>query len=216
MFTFIHHNIPDCRQINSEGKRLYETPDGKKYPSITTVLSSIPNPHIHEWRLKVGKEAAQKITTQAANRGTKLHSFCESYLKSEEIVLDPLHFEANEMFRYMKRELDLFEEIHALEKRVWSHKLRVAGTVDCIAKIDGQMYVVDFKTSSRFKSREDIDSYFMQGAAYAVSWYELTGVAIANIRILIATGEHGILLYDEPVRKWVPKFMEVRKNYDSL
>jgi hypothetical protein len=216
MFKFIHYDIQECRQINEDGKRVYATPDGKKYPSVTTVLGSIPNPFLHEWRAKVGKVEAQKISNRAANRGTKLHGLCEAYLKSEPVAFAPADFEVKELFNHMKVELNKIEEVHALEKRIWSHKLRVAGTVDCIAKIDGKMYIVDFKTSSRFKSREDIDSYFMQCAAYSVAWYELTGIAISTMRILIVTGEHGMLVYDEPVRNWIPKFVEVRKTYDSL
>jgi genome maintenance exonuclease 1 len=216
MAQFVVYDIPVCEQINSESGRRYKTPNGDIYPSVTTVLSSIPMPFIDNWRRKVGEETAKKISDAAAKRGSKIHGWCEQYLMKQAITHSPFEHEATMMFKNMKPELDKFDEVHALETRLWSDKLRVAGTVDCIAKIDGVFYIVDFKTSRQLKNRADIPSYFMQCAAYAVAWYERTGIAIAKMRVIITTQDYGVLVFDENVKDWVPQFIELRKKFDSL
>lgn len=213
MFEFITYDIPECEQINSPEGRRYKTPNGDLYPSVTTVLGSIPNPYLTEWIKKVGKEESERIANAAANRGTKIHNWCESYLKSIEFKISPFDHEAGDMFKNMVPELNKFQQIHALETRLWSDRLRVAGTVDCIAKISDHMYVVDFKTSRAYKSREDIPSYFMQTAAYSVMWWERTGILIEKARVIITTQDDGILVYDEPVKPWIKKFVELRKEF---
>ena len=66
------------------GKRFYQTPDGQKYPSVTTVTGLLTRDHIKLWRERVGEEVANKISSVAARRGTKMHSLFEQYLRAEE------------------------------------------------------------------------------------------------------------------------------------
>lgn len=216
MTKIINYDLPRLEQINTPNGRKYKLPDGTLLPSVTTVLSSIPNEHIEQWKAKVGEEKAKQISEAAAKRGTKIHTWCECFIKQIGFGISPLDFETGNMFRAMIPELRKFDEVHALETKLFSTKLRVAGTVDCIAKIDGKFYVVDFKTSSRFKTRDDIPSYFMQASVYAMAWYELTGISIEDIRIIITTQDDGVLVYDEKVRDWLPEFVKVRKQYDLL
>lgn len=212
MPKFITYDIPECEQINSDDGRRYRTPTGKIYPSVTTVLATLSNSYIAEWRRNIGEAEADRITSAAAKRGTKIHTWCECYLRHIGFRISPHDQEASAMFFNMRPELDKLKVIHALEQRLWSDKLRVAGTVDCIAEIDGEMYIVDFKTSRLMKNREDIPGYFMQCAAYAVAWYERTGMAISNGRVIITTQDDGIQIYDEPLRPWVGKFIELRSQ----
>lgn len=212
MFKFIDYRIPECEQINSDSGRKYKTPDGNVYPSVTTVLGTVNVPYLLEWKMKVGEANAKKISEAAAARGTRVHSWCEGHLKGIQHIVPYTRMDEFKMFQNMIPELDKFEEVHALEQRLWSDKLRVAGTVDCIAKIDGKMYIVDFKTSTGMKTRYDIDSYFMQVAAYSVAWYERTGMLISNSRVIITTQDDGVFVFDEPVKEWVGKFAELRKT----
>ena len=48
-----------------DGKRIYETPNGDKYISITSLLSNLSKASIQKWRERVGEDEARKITTQA-------------------------------------------------------------------------------------------------------------------------------------------------------
>lgn len=216
MHKFIHHNIPHCEQITRPEGRRYVTPDGKIYPSVTTVLGIMSKEKLVEWRAKVGQEFADSYSKQAAERGTRIHEHCENYLLGKQIVLNPFLAEESNMFKNMKTHLDNFQEIHALETRMWSDHLQVAGTVDCIAVIDGVLHIIDFKTSGRYKTREDIPSYFMQCAAYSLMFYERTGVIVNKMRVLITTQDDGVLVYDELVYPWLKKFKDLREEFDKI
>lgn len=210
--TFISHNIPQIEQINSTNGRRYRTPDGNLYPSVTTVLSTMSAKYLAEWRLKVGEEAAEKISSAAARRGTLIHEAAERYIKNKEVEFQSFQHSEKEMFENLIPYLNKFEEIHALETRMWSDKLRVAGTVDCVAKVNGKLYVIDFKTSGRFKSATDIESYYLQVAAYSVMFWERTGIVIPDTKILITTQDDGVLEYNNTVKPWIPKFIKLRNN----
>jgi hypothetical protein len=84
--TFIHNElpieIPELKTKNINRKRFYETPEGKLYPSITTVLQKKKMVGLSEWRKRVGDDVANYIARTAAARGTKVHKICEDYLNN--------------------------------------------------------------------------------------------------------------------------------------
>jgi len=210
MKTFIQHDIPQLKRIDSDQGRLYETVDGKRYPSVTSVLNILSADSIAKWRAAVGEEEANRVSARASKRGTAIHSLCEQYLI--EGKASPNIFDA-EMFNGMRKHLDLIDNIHALETPLYSHHLRVAGTVDCIAEYDGKLSIIDFKTSSRVKTRDDIHSYFMQTAAYAVAFEELTGLPVGRLVILMGVDNNHPLMFVEKRDTWIGKFIEVRKEF---
>ena len=210
MKTFIQHDIPSLKRIDGDGVRLYQTPSGDKYPSVTTIVSRLNQKHIVEWRNRVGAEEANKITARASKRGTALHSLCEDYLKTGDA--QPTIFD-QEMFDSIKPHLDKIDNIHCLETPLFSHHLRVAGTVDCIAEYEGKLYVIDFKSSGRVKHRDDIHSYFMQTSAYAVMFEELTGIPVGRLLILMGVDSHDSLVFKEKRNDWIFKFKDLRDQY---
>ena len=215
MFKFETFDIPECEQINLADRRLYKTPNGDLYPSVTTVLGSIPNPALDEWRRRVGVAEAAKISKRATDRGTLIHGWAEAYLRTWATQILPHQHVAARMFNNMIPHLNTVQIVHALEQRLWTDKLKVAGTVDLIAQINNTKFIVDFKTSNSYKNKEDIDSYFMQCACYSVMWYERTGMVISKCKIWITCEEPEILLeYEEDLKPWISKFLEVRKQYD--
>jgi hypothetical protein len=186
MFNHIHHDFPKLIQENLDGTRVYVTPTGEKYPSVTTVLSDHGKEAILEWRKKVGEEKANKISRQATTRGTGVHKAIETYLKNEDISQLEMMPNVKSLFYRMKKELDgKINNIHCLEEKLFSHELKLAGTVDCVAEHEGVLSVVDFKTSIRLKKKENIGGYFMQGVAYAKMFSEMTNLNIDKIVILI-------------------------------
>ena len=210
---FVNYDLPKIEQINSDSGRLYKTPDGNLYPSVTTVLGSLSKEWLQEWIDKVGVKEAEKIRDAAGKRGTRMHDLCEKYLRSQSYELNPFETGANALFTQMIPYLNKFDVIHALETQLYSDHLKVAGTVDCIAEIGGKKYIVDFKSSTNFKGPDEIDSYYMQVAAYAGMWYERTGQVISNAKILISTEEGCVLEYDIVINKWIIKFKELRDKY---
>jgi len=191
MFEFV--NLPeldfDLQSKTENGSRKYVTPNGDAYPSVTTILSAYNKKAIQEWRERVGEEVANKISTQASTRGTRLHSLCETYLLNE---LSPLKLQsvmpdAKELFNKIKPKLDAnIGKIYSLEQALYSDKLKIAGRVDCIAEWNGELSVIDFKTASKEKNEEWIQNYFMQCSAYAEMFEERTGRPINQIVVAIA------------------------------
>ena len=185
MFTHIKHEFPQLLQENADGRRVYATPSGERYPSVTTILADYGKEGIMEWRKRVGEEKANQISRAATTRGTGVHAVIEKYLNNEDLSNVEMMPNVKSLFVQMKSELNKLNNIHCLETRLFSHELKLAGTVDCIAEYDGTLSVVDFKTSKRLKKKADIGNYFMQGAAYATMFTELTNIPIHTVTILI-------------------------------
>lgn len=210
-FTHIAHDIPSIQQHNSSGGRLYQTPEGRAYPSITAVTGLLNKASIMEWRKRVGEEEANRISTRAATRGTAVHSLCEDYLKNNKVT--PSIFD-QEIFNSIKPHLDRIDNIHCLETRLYSDHLQVAGTVDCIAEYDGVRSVIDFKTSSRPKNSEHISNYYMQCSAYAVAFEERTGVPVSQIVIIMGVDEQpDASIFFEKRDNWIKQFISLREEY---
>ena len=186
MFNHVQHNFPELLQENVDGVRRYVTPTGEKYPSVTTVLADYNKEGILEWRKKVGEEKANKISRTATTRGTGVHKALEMYLKNEDVSSLEMMPNVKSLFVRMKQEIDnKVDNIHCLEDRLFSHNLKLAGTVDCIAEHKGVLSVIDFKTSIRLKKKENIANYFMQCAAYADMFTEMTSIPINQVIVLI-------------------------------
>jgi len=209
--TFIQHDIPKLERItNPDGSRLYQTPSGRAYPSVTTITGLLKKQAILKWRKRVGNEEANRISNKAATRGTRIHSLCESYLLGN--PTEPDMFDA-ELFKSIQEYLEQINNIHALETPLFSDFLEIAGTVDCIAEFNGRLSVIDFKTSSRPKSRDDIHDYFMQTSAYAVAFEELTKIPVDRLVIIMAVDSSEPLVFIEKRDDWVDKFRILRDKY---
>ena len=173
----------------TEKGRVYKTPGGNLYPSITTVLSAYNKKAIYEWRQRVGEEEANRISRTASGRGTRLHNAVEKYLLNEmsdmkrrAIMPDalPLYIQLEEILK------EKIGDIYGIETPLYSDRLKLAGRCDCIAEWDGTLSIVDWKTAKDFKKRDYIQNYFMQGAAYAEMFEERTNRQIEQIVIVIA------------------------------
>jgi genome maintenance exonuclease 1 len=213
MFNHIQHDIPKLVRVDSPEGRKYQTPSGKSYPSVTGVVGLHGKEAIREWRARVGEEEANRVSARAARRGTTIHSLCENYLLNKEVK--PGLFDV-ETFDSIKPLLNRINNIHCLETQLFSDHLQVAGTVDCIAEFDGRVSVIDFKTSRRIKSREDIPGYFMQTSAYAVMFEELTRIPVDRLVVIMSVDDEAPLLFIEKRDDWIGQFIELRNDYSKL
>ena len=184
-FNHILHLLPTLVREQSEGTRYYVTDDGRKYPSVTTVLADYGKEGIMAWRKRVGDKEADRVSRQATTRGTSVHKMVENYLNNTTPYSDEPLPNAKSLFVSMKSTLDRINNIHCLESFLFSHELGLAGQVDCIAEFDGVLSVIDFKTSKRLKKKADINSYFMQTSAYAKMFEERTGLKVEQTVIII-------------------------------
>jgi genome maintenance exonuclease 1 len=220
MRTFNHVKLPqldfDLKAETTDSGRLYATPTGEKYKSITTVLSNHNKQAIMEWRERVGAEEANKISTRAANRGTKVHKICEDYINNTMNFIDDAMMmpDLKEMFFKIKPIIDeKLGDVYSQEQALYSHQLKIAGRVDLIGMWDGKLSVIDFKTSNKQKEEENIQNYFMQCTAYALMFSELTGMWIDDIVVLIATGEGEAQLFERQIHDYRKPLMEYIDKY---
>ena len=212
-FNHVGSELQDLRTENIEGKRHYVTPDGNQYISITSLLSELSKEGIQKWRERVGEAEANRISTKASRQGTAVHSLCESYIKNEQDFLTESMPHLVEMFESIQPLLDRIDNVHVIEGALYSDELQLAGRTDLIAEFDGNLSVIDYKTSRKIKNWEMCHSYFMQGAFYAHAYEERTGISIKNIVIIMAVENEEPLLFRETKNRWIPPLNQVRHKY---
>lgn len=211
MKNFIHYDFAKLtRETSPDGSRIYITPSGSKYPSVTTVTGMYKKDSIEKWRLRVGDEEANRVSKKATDRGTRIHTLCEEYLLGKNPVVDMFD---HDMFSSIKYWLEDIDNIHCLETPLYSDFLQVAGTVDCIAEFQGKLSVIDFKTSSRPKEKEDIADYFMQCSAYAVAFEEMTGIPIGRLVIIMGVDNDYSRMFIEKRDNHIAGFRKLRLEY---
>jgi genome maintenance exonuclease 1 len=187
MFTYCPpKELPDLHSVtSSNGQRYYTLPDGSKLPSITTILSAQSKAGIAAWRKRVGEAEANRVSAKASGRGTRVHNLCEDFIQNK--PLRESMPDALEMFKTIKPVLqERVNNIHYVEQSFYSKKIGSAGRSDLIAEFDGELSVMDYKTSAKIKYRENILSYFWQSTFYALAYEELVGVPINQIVIVMA------------------------------
>jgi len=208
--------IPEIKRINIEGKRHYETPHGT-FISITTLLSSLATPEgILEWRESVGNDVADYVMRIAAIRGNKVHKIIESYLSNE-----PQNNLVNEygilpagLFSLMNPALDRIDKIRVLEQALYSEKLGVAGTTDCIADFDGKLSTIDFKTSTKIRD-EPNENYLLQATFYAAAWEEQTGEKVEQIVIITGADNGQMDVKTDDPSKYIDKLKKIIEEHNS-
>jgi len=216
MFTHVDHGIvlPKLTRKSTEAGRRYFTPDGNAYPSITTVLGILSKQGILDWRKRVGEVEANRISTQASTRGTAVHKLAEDYIDNDEQWAKDAMPSNIASFNDLKNIIDKrLNNIWMQETFLYSDRLKCAGQVDCIAEFDGQLSIVDFKTSRKPKKEEWITSYFIQASFYAAAFYERTGIPIKQGVILITVDGSEPQVFKVNTYDYLEHFLKVRKQY---
>ena len=202
-------------------KRFYETPDGKLYPSITTVLSTRNKKGLFEWRKKVGDEVANYVARTSAARGTAVHHMCEDYLNNFPVDWPDKWSEHQKKFlpfclfgQLEKQVLHKIDNIRSQECGLYSDKYKVAGRVDCIAEYDGVLSIIDFKTSSKERNDEWNENYYIQASAYAEMFEERTGKQIEQIVILVVTEDGTVQEFIKKKYDYLPMLEQVIEEFN--
>jgi genome maintenance exonuclease 1 len=217
MFTHLECDLPKLKRQNIEGVRFYTVND-RPMVSITSVTSHWNAKTFVEWRKRVGNEEANRITKRATSRGTECHELIETFLLNKDVEYKRPG--PKMLFQQAKKTLKKINNIYALEKSLYSEELGVAGTVDCIAEYQGELAIIDFKTSAKPKPKEWIEGYFVQAAGYACMFYERTGIPVKKL-VIIMTCENGeVQVYEEYDKmkymkllvQYIEKFVEEKIN----
>lgn len=180
-------------RVEVNGKRFYATPDGNKLPSVTTILDKTKPAEkvqaLNEWRKRVGTERAQQITTEAANRGTRMHSYLEHYVKNGELKdrgTNPFSWASHVM-----AETVINQGIVNRVNEFWGYEVPLyfpsvyAGTTDAAGVHLNEDAILDYKQTNKPKKIEWIEDYFLQLCAYAEAHNELHGTKIKKGVILM-------------------------------
>ena len=216
MFTHCedyHQLFLDLNRRNIDESRYYEVGDDVVYPSVTSVISFISRKKFADWRARVGEEAANKKTKHATTRGTKLHLVLEHYLQNNDYKpLDEYQPPLIQlMFSAAKSHLDArINNVYHQETSMYSPRLCLAGTVDLICEVDGELSIVDFKTSEKAKPEEWLEDYFVQLSAYWAMFSERTGVVPKKL-VVFLVAENGDVQIVE--RRNIMNYLTTLENY---
>ena len=209
MFTHIDLNLPKLTRESIDGVRYYNIGgENKKSVSITSVISHYSKEKFAKWRKRVGEEEANRITKRATSRGTDTHTLIENYLLNEELPeVQPI---SEMLFKLAKPSLNRINNSHCLESSLYSEILGVAGSVDTIAEFDGELAVIDYKTSAKPKPREWITDYFVQTMFYGMALYEMTGISVKKLVIIMTCEDGECVIYEE---RDLEKYMKLVVQY---
>lgn len=198
--NFIHCNYLgdiELEKKETPGCRLYKVPNGDWVPSITSVTSFYNRQIFTEWRKRIGEEEANRITKKATTRGTDFHEAAQAYLMNLEMDWNEFLPATKFMFHHAKPFLDKINNIHAIERTLYSEYLGLAGRVDCIAEYEGELAIIDFKTSEKIKPEKWLENYFVQETAYACMYYEMTGIPVTKLITLMVTPGGEVEVFDK-------------------
>ena len=201
-------------QVNTDTGRFYKTPTGELYPSVTTVTGLFGKDAIKQWRDRVGDEEANRVSSQAATRGTRIHQLCEDYLNNADIIPSKYNFNDVTNFKLLKKELDdNIDNIHLQEERLYSDYLKMAGTVDCVAEWKGKLAIIDFKTARKPKKKDYILNYFCQASAYAIMYEERFNIPVSRIVIVISVDDEPVQVFEDYRDNYVKPLLDIRQKY---
>ena len=180
-------------RTSEDGRRLYQTPDGSRVPSVTTVLDRTKPEEarqaLQNWRNRVGHQQAQQITTEAASRGTRMHTYLENYIRDNTIIeatTNPYSWASMAMAKTVVDQgfTDRISEVYGVEIPLYFPRL-YAGTTDGVGMHLGEEAILDYKQTNKPKKREWIGDYFLQLTAYALAHNEVYGSTIRKGVILM-------------------------------
>ena len=127
--------------------------------------------------LRIWVVRADYIVKKAAEDGTATHELIEDYLNGKECSFlnqwgNPQH--NPDVWQMFLRFVDFWEtykpKLIETEVHLFSDELEIAGTADMVCEIDGELWVIDFKTSNHLQT-----TYDLQIAAYAKCYEECYG-----------------------------------------
>ena len=205
-YNHIPINFQQAKLIEKDNAHYYETPSGEIFPSITTILQKTMSiekkESLQNWKDK--EVAAEYITSEASTIGTETHKLIENYIndvrQTDEVrLLTVAHF--NNLIPFLQK----IDDVHGTELRLYSNTMKLAGTSDCIAKYDGELSIIDYKTKRSNQKEEWMTDHFIQGTAYAEMFKELTGIEVKQIVILVSSEKNSRM-----------EFVKNTKDYKDL
>ena len=218
LYNHIPINFKQAELIERDNAHFYQTPAGETYPSITTILQETMSVEkkegLQNW--KDQEIASDYITQEAATIGTETHKLIENYIndvrQTDEVrLLSVAHF--NNLIPFLQK----INDVHGTELRLYSDTMKLAGTSDCIAKYDGELSIIDYKTKRSNQKEEWMTDHFIQGTAYSQMFKELTGIEIKQVVILVSSEKNSRMEFVKNTSDYKERLTQrLNQYYDIL
>jgi len=202
------------------GSRTYAVPSPNdpsiyvNYPSVTTVTGFSKQDFFKEWRSQPGNKTKSE---KATSRGNIVHDTIERYLNNDiEDFSEVEDVNHRSILNSMKPYLHKINNVHALEVPLYSHTLKIAGRVDCVAEYDGTLSIIDFKGSDKIKKEKWIENYFLQATTYAIMWEEMTGQRIDDTVIIMGNEAGFCQIFRQKSMDYVPQLLKTIRQFRQL
>lgn len=209
MKSFQNIEILPAQRIDSPSGHVYVSPKtGRHYPSVTAVTSCwkefhhLPDP-IREWKNRVGEKVAAEVSREATGIGANVHAAIEKYMKTGETTLPDYMFRERLLLTQVLPVLEEVDNVICLEAPLYSDSIELGGTTDCIAEYEGELAVIDWKTAKNVKALSDIKDYFMQLTYYAFMFWEMTGIFIKKLVVVMTSIDSGCAVYTASPKNYV-------------
>jgi len=214
------YQYDELSKASRNGKRHYETPDGRSVPSVTTVLSATKDmTALNAWRKRVGEQEATRIATESANIGTVMHRSLEKHVKGEarkpgsNLIQQKAHTMANVIIDNGLKDIT---EVWGSEVSLHYPEL-YAGTTDLVAVYKGEPAICDFKQSRKLKKKEWIEDYFLQLVAYSEAHNKLYDTDIKTGRVFICTQNNEFQTFEiDRYEHWTSEWYKKLEQYYKL
>lgn len=175
----------DSKQLNVFDQRFYKR-NNEYYPSVSTILNYFPKGRFFEdWIRDVGHNS-DFIASQAADEGSQVHDAAEHFIKGKEIQWLDANGTAQYSLHVWKMILKFAEfwnrykpKLIATEYHLFSDNHKYAGTADLIVEMNGDVWLIDIKTSNSLHTTHEL-----QLGAYATAWNETHDTKITKTGIL--------------------------------
>lgn len=210
MFTHLSVINPiELKSVDGPRGRFYTTPNGNKYPSITTILGAENKAWLTDWRASLGAERADKEMKRAAARGTAVHEMVERFINNDPSPTAGHKHEHIPDFNMLRTQLRKIDNVYTQESALWSDVLKCAGRVDCVGEYKGKLAIIDFKTSTNDKNSSMIEDYFLQTTAYALMFQERYDIQIDDIVILMSVEKGAVpLVFQRKVEDYIEPLLQ--------
>lgn len=204
----------DIKSTDTKNGRVYSV-KGKNYPSITTVLSILSKDAIDEWKKRVGEKKAKHVSRIASESGTEMHRLCEEYVQGKEPITKC--YRSLDLYLQIQKKLDKhLGRVYYQEAGLYSDIIKIAGRTDLIAEWDGDLSIIDYKSSKRTKSLDDIEHYFIQACFYSLALEEQTGLVANKLVIVIGNDDSSIAsVFIQNRKDYIKKLVDVKKKFDD-
>lgn len=217
-------NRPFVKQLDRTDGHFYLTESGRIYPSITTVLKIETQDAIEKWIKYVGEQEANRIMKESQEAGTAMHSLIEDFLNNRHLRELDLGTTENPKFAYspyklfetIKPALADIDNIHALETKLYSDSMALAGTVDCVAEYEGKLSIIDFKNSRKPKTKSRVKNYMLQVTAYGEMWKQCMNTEIEQGVILISNWDGTTSIFKVKLKEHEDNLWKVLLKWETF